>query len=797
LFCLQNIHELTLIILFDRYGFNYINNLLIKMADDGYGKYRKMLKMGVPRQQVNASMLMDGKDPDKFVEQDPNEGNAAGDSGGADLTLKGDVYDKYRKMLKCGLPMGAALQCMAKDGVDPKGFDVSGGGASDTAAHASAPVPAASAPSSECVGNDEGGFLSELKAKADKKVNSAQVSNTSSASTKPAATVVSRHSAIPVTAAKPVVRETPSVTGSAIPTATSRSPIPTAEATTSIERPVQLASSELSTSDNRPFTHASNKAEQPPSATLETQMAPSPVQPVERGVEHSNVSSFSSKVDTPSTNSASLGSGVSETTLEEVLQDVLEKEKAAGNNNDATTKEDSPMNMTSKATMKTLTTSVSAVPTSVAQPASSTKASSSPTASPAANSAKSPNSAPTTGKMWTPPAAKPAGDSDWKSMLAANSISVAPPVTKESAQSNAMDVQIPIQSKHVSTPPDFPSNSKNPVASTPVIHSEVQENSASPIRTTPILSKAAPAVSLTKTGPSPAVAAKPVSAPQKQAPQRTAAPVKPTNGSTLKKRHSNDWKAALAPHLDSPLPASGSSSTVSSTTSRQSSPPTSQVAPASRSTSSVTADKTTSTSTATISNSTSLNKPATPGASAPVNAARIQGASTILTSSPAATESYAKSASPVTSGSSTKAAATTNGSGSPKINAVGLKRVSEKSLPAWAAVEKPAFLVKPDATASPPAAIDPKAPVNASQNTITRSVNAASNVKTGAIAQTAAPAVQKSLPSLVNAPAKPTTSVTPTEKKPAVSTGTSATKQPQQQQYSTIPKGLQRRFAWE
>lgn len=66
------------------------------MSDDGYGKYRRMLKMGIPRQQVNASMLMDGKDPDKFVEQDPNESAAPGESAGMDLTLKNDGYDKYR-----------------------------------------------------------------------------------------------------------------------------------------------------------------------------------------------------------------------------------------------------------------------------------------------------------------------------------------------------------------------------------------------------------------------------------------------------------------------------------------------------------------------------------------------------------------------------------------------------------------------------------------------------------------------------------------------------------------------------
>ena len=68
------------------------------MADDGYGKYRRMLKMGIPRQQVNASMMMDGKDPSKFVEQDPNEAAPAGDSAGLDLSLKNDGYDKYSEL---------------------------------------------------------------------------------------------------------------------------------------------------------------------------------------------------------------------------------------------------------------------------------------------------------------------------------------------------------------------------------------------------------------------------------------------------------------------------------------------------------------------------------------------------------------------------------------------------------------------------------------------------------------------------------------------------------------------------
>ena len=69
------------------------------MSDDGYGKYRKMLKMGIPRQQVNASMMMDGKDPSKFSEQDPNEAAPGSENAGLDLAAKNDGYDKYSKCL--------------------------------------------------------------------------------------------------------------------------------------------------------------------------------------------------------------------------------------------------------------------------------------------------------------------------------------------------------------------------------------------------------------------------------------------------------------------------------------------------------------------------------------------------------------------------------------------------------------------------------------------------------------------------------------------------------------------------
>lgn len=164
------------------------------MADsDGYAKYRRMLKMGVPRIQVDTSMRMDGKDPKAFREQDPNEANSSSKDHDVDLQLKGDQYDKYRtlqwfsmsvciplrllratnhqtgKMLKCGLPMGAVTQKMVADGLDPKGFTA------EPTASLNEPAVSSSEPTEkpnedvavQASGPESGGgFLSELRARA-------------------------------------------------------------------------------------------------------------------------------------------------------------------------------------------------------------------------------------------------------------------------------------------------------------------------------------------------------------------------------------------------------------------------------------------------------------------------------------------------------------------------------------------------------------------------------------------------------------------------------------------------------
>ena len=94
---------------------------------DVYAKYRRMLKMGVPQQQVDFAMKMDGLDPSKFVSiEEPSQELPQVDAsflGG--LELRGDQYDKYRRMLKAGLPLGAIEQKMKQDGIDPLSLGIS------------------------------------------------------------------------------------------------------------------------------------------------------------------------------------------------------------------------------------------------------------------------------------------------------------------------------------------------------------------------------------------------------------------------------------------------------------------------------------------------------------------------------------------------------------------------------------------------------------------------------------------------------------------------------------------------
>jgi hypothetical protein len=94
--------------------------------DPEYEKYFKMLKMGLPLDAVKHSLKRDGKDP-VIIDLDPEKSlksqmNSNDDHG---PPLKDDpAYEKYFKMLKMGLPMGAVKNALQRDGQDPGIMDL-------------------------------------------------------------------------------------------------------------------------------------------------------------------------------------------------------------------------------------------------------------------------------------------------------------------------------------------------------------------------------------------------------------------------------------------------------------------------------------------------------------------------------------------------------------------------------------------------------------------------------------------------------------------------------------------------
>ena len=92
--------------------------------DPEYQKYFKMLKMGLPMGAVQNALLRDGKDP-KIMELNPDESLKsqlkAAEVSDNDPPLNEDPeYQKYFKMLKMGLPMGAVQNALIRDGKDPR-----------------------------------------------------------------------------------------------------------------------------------------------------------------------------------------------------------------------------------------------------------------------------------------------------------------------------------------------------------------------------------------------------------------------------------------------------------------------------------------------------------------------------------------------------------------------------------------------------------------------------------------------------------------------------------------------------
>lgn len=106
------------------------NNLNKGLVTDGkialkndplYSKYFKMLKMGLPMEAVKHSMTRDGLNPD-IMDRNHNLPAEADSSTG--IPRKEDPrYQKYFKMLKIGLPIGAVKNAMERDGEDPSILD--------------------------------------------------------------------------------------------------------------------------------------------------------------------------------------------------------------------------------------------------------------------------------------------------------------------------------------------------------------------------------------------------------------------------------------------------------------------------------------------------------------------------------------------------------------------------------------------------------------------------------------------------------------------------------------------------
>lgn len=97
--------------------------------DPEYAKYFKMLKMGLPHDAVKHSLQRDGKDP-IVLEMDPKKSLASQMKGGPKSVdegprLKDDPdYEKYFKMLKMGLPLGAVKNALVRDNKDPAIMDL-------------------------------------------------------------------------------------------------------------------------------------------------------------------------------------------------------------------------------------------------------------------------------------------------------------------------------------------------------------------------------------------------------------------------------------------------------------------------------------------------------------------------------------------------------------------------------------------------------------------------------------------------------------------------------------------------
>lgn len=99
----------------------------VKLKDEPtYGKYFKMLAMGLPEGAVRHKMMQEGVDP-HILELGPDAmvSHLSKPIEPEGVKLKDDpVYSKYFKMLKMGLPDGAVRHKMVQEGVDPRALDL-------------------------------------------------------------------------------------------------------------------------------------------------------------------------------------------------------------------------------------------------------------------------------------------------------------------------------------------------------------------------------------------------------------------------------------------------------------------------------------------------------------------------------------------------------------------------------------------------------------------------------------------------------------------------------------------------
>lgn len=95
-------------------------------VDLAHQKYIKMRAMGLPEGAVLNAMMRDGVDPSKLdhdLEESSQSQRDAGDPAADGFSTKYDpAYEKYYKMLKMGLPDGAVRNAMERDGVDASLF---------------------------------------------------------------------------------------------------------------------------------------------------------------------------------------------------------------------------------------------------------------------------------------------------------------------------------------------------------------------------------------------------------------------------------------------------------------------------------------------------------------------------------------------------------------------------------------------------------------------------------------------------------------------------------------------------